>query len=249
MAAAMRQRASLEIRVGLFVIAGLALLVFFLFTIGDFDTYFQPGYDLRVVFDSANGVGRGSPVQYAGVEVGKIQDLQLVYGEGQAPHVEVAIRVPTRIIIRADDAASISTFGLLGEKYVEIVPGSGAGAALKPGEVLLGKPAVSTERIMERSNEVLSELKRTLEGLNSLVGDPEARLYLAETLQEARDATRNWKLVAERMNITLSRLEAANGSIGKLLYDDQLYREILFFVQDLREHPWKLLSRPKDNKK
>ena len=245
----LQQRASLEIKVGFFVVAGLALLVFCLFTIGDLGTFFQPGYDLRVLFDSANGVGTGSPVQYAGVEVGKVQDLRLVYGpDHQSPKVEVVLRLPRSIVVRSDDAASISTFGLLGEKYVELMPGDGAGTILRPGEVLIGKPAVSTERIMERSNEVLTELKRTLAGLNSLVGDPEARLYLAEAVQEARDATRNWKLVAERMNLALTHVESGHGTMGKLLFDDTLYQQLIYFIEDLQQHPWKLLVRPKEKK-
>jgi phospholipid/cholesterol/gamma-HCH transport system substrate-binding protein len=245
----MQQRLSLEMKVGGFIVGGVALLVVFLFAIGDLATYFQPGYGLRVAFDSANGIGRGSPVQYAGVEVGKVEDIRIVYSEGRSsPHVELVARLPRHVTVRADDVVSISTFGLLGEKYLEIMPGPGQGAALKAGEVLAGKPPVSTERIIERSNEVLTQLKQTLEGLNSLVGDPEARIFLKETLQEARDATRNWKIVGERLNLALSHAETGQGTFGKLLYDEELYGRMVAFVEDLRQHPWKLLVRPKSQK-
>ena len=241
----MQQRVSLEIKVGAFIVGGVVLLVIFLFAIGDLATYFQPGYGLRVIFDSAIGISRGSPVQYAGVEVGKVEDVRIVYpDERAAPKVELLVRLPRDVKVYSDDEASISTFGLLGEKYLEIMPGPGAGARLQPSEILIGKPPVSTERIIERSNEVLSELKRTLEGLNSLVGDPEARLYLKETLQEARDATRHWKLLGERLNVAMSHAEAGEGSLGKLLFDDELYQRMVAFVEDLQQHPWKLLIRP-----
>jgi len=244
-----QQRLSLEVKVGLFIITGIGLLVFFLFAIGDFSTYFQPGYELRVTFESANGIGRGSPVQYAGVEVGKVESLRLLYPDGApAPHVEISIKLPRQIKIRSTDEASISTFGLLGEKYLEIRPGTGEGEFLTPGQTLLGKPPVSTERIIERSSEVLTELKQTLEGVNSLVGDPEARVFLKETLQEARDATRQWKLLGERLNTALSNSQAGEGSVGKLLFDDDLYLRVVAFVEDVRAHPWKLLARPKSDK-
>ena len=68
----MVQRRSLEVTVGFFVIAGLALLIFFVFVIGDLSTMFQPHYRLRVLFDTANGIMDGAPVQYAGVEMGKV---------------------------------------------------------------------------------------------------------------------------------------------------------------------------------
>ncbi len=242
----MRQRVSLEIKVGAFIVTGLVLLVVFLFAIGDLASYFRPSYLLRVVFDSANGIGRGSPVQYTGVEVGKIQDIRIVHpGDRPLPQVELVARLPSDIVVREDDEASISTFGLLGEKYLEIAPSSGLGRVLKSGEVLVGKPPVSTEQVIERSNEVLSELKQTLEGLNTLVADPESRIYLKETLQEARDATRHWKLLGERLNVAMSHTEAGQGSIGKLLFDEDLYQRVVAFVDDVRQHPWKLLVKPK----
>ena len=101
---------------------------------------------------------------------------------------------------------------------------------------------------MERSNEVLTEFKQTLEGLNSLVGDPEARIYLKEALQEARDATRHWKALGERLNVAMVYAESGEGNLGRLLFDDDLYQRMVMFVEDLRAHPWKLLVRPKQQK-
>ncbi len=242
----MAQRWTLEVKVGAFIVLGLALLIFFVFAIGDLSTAFQPGYRLRILFDSANGITDGSPVQYAGVEVGKVQAVHIIYPKNQtSPKVALSIRLPSSIQVRADDEASISTFGLLGEKFLEIRPGPGQGMMLQREGELVGKPPVSTERIMERSNEVLDEFKKTLEGLNSLVADPEARIYLKETLQEARDATRNWKALGQRLNVAMSYTESGQGSLGHLLFNDDLYQRVVAFVDDIQAHPWKLLVRPK----
>lgn len=243
----MAQRWTLEVTVGAFVILGMTLLVVFVFAIGDLSTAFQPGYQLRVLFDSANGITEGSPVQYAGVEVGKVADVELFYLKDQAqPKVQLSVRLPVHVIVRADDEAAISTFGLLGEKYLELTPGLGAGPVVESGGQLVGKPPVSAERVIERSSDVLTELKQTLQGINNVVGDPEARIYLKEAIQEARDATRHWKALGERLNVAMSYAESGQGSLGKLLYDDDLYRRMASFVEDLRAHPWKLLVRPKD---
>lgn len=240
-----QRRTTLEIKVGAFVLAGLGLLIFFVFAIGDFSTYFQPGYQLRVLFESANGLTEGSPVQYAGVEVGKVQAIRFaMLPESQAPHVEVIVRVPQSVKVRQDDVAAISTFGLLGEKYLAITPGPSQGPVLGANERLVGKPPVSTEKIIERSDEVLTQLQQMLAGINNLVGDPEARIFLKETLQEARDATRNWKTLGERLNRAMYAVETGQGSMGKLLFSDDLYLRVVSFVEDLRTHPWKLLVRP-----
>ena len=243
----MAQHWSLEVKVGAFVVSGLALFIFFLFAIGDLSTAFQPGYQLRVLFDSANGITDGSPVQYAGVEVGKVQAVEIVYLKEQTtPQVELRVRLPSRVSVRSDDEASISTFGLLGEKYLDIRPGPGKGEVLGQDGQIVGTPPVSTDLIMQRSNEVLTEFKQTLEGLNSLVGSPEARYYIQETMQEARDATRNWKALGERLNLAMSSVESGEGTLGRLLFDDDLYQRMVVFVDDLRANPWKLLVRPKN---
>ncbi|MBI4340896.1 MAG: MCE family protein, partial [Candidatus Omnitrophica bacterium] len=241
-----QQRWTMEVKVGTWVVLGLVLFVFFLFAIGDLSTAFQPGYTLRVIFDSANGITDGSPVQYAGVEVGKVQAVRIVYArETGAPKVELLARLPSTVKVHADDEAAISTFGLLGEKYLEIRPGGGGGAILPPDGELVGNPPVSTERIMERSNEVLTEFKQALEGLNRFVANPEAGLYFTEALQEARNAAREWKALAQRLNVAMYQAEAGQGSLGKLLYSDDLYLRMTAMIDDLRAHPWKLLTRPK----
>ena len=245
----MAQRWTLEVRVGSFIILGLALLVLFIFAIGDLSTYFQPGYRLHVLFSSAIGITKGSPVLYAGVEVGKVQQVNIVRRpEEIRPHIELLVRLPTSIRIREDDKAVISTFGLLGEKHLEITPGPGEGTILGPDSQLVGQPPVSTELLIERSDAVLKELQRTLQGINSLVGDTEATIHLKEALHEARDATRHWRALGERLNIAMSNAEAGQGSLGKFLFDDELYDRVVLFVDDLRAHPWKLLARPKRSK-
>ena len=101
-----RNRLSLEMKVGLFIVGGVGLLVFFLFAIGDLTTYFSPGYAIRVVFDSAIGISRGSPVQYAGIEVGKVKTVNLLYAPDQAtPKVELFVQLPRSVVVRADDSA------------------------------------------------------------------------------------------------------------------------------------------------
>ena len=240
------QRWTLEVRVGFWILSGLILAVIFIFAIGDLSTYFQPGYKLRVLFSSANGISEGSPVQYAGMEVGKIQQVEIVrVPNDPTPQIELVVRLPNDITVRQDDHASISTFGLLGEKYLGITPGPGKGEILGPDGQLLGAQPVSMEGLIQRSDEVMTQLQKTLGGINNLVGDDESRVYLREALQEARDATRQWRALGERLNLTLSAMEEGKGTLGKFLYDDELYDSAVLFVDELRANPWKLLARPK----
>lgn len=89
----------------------------------------QDTYELRASFRSADGVGVGTDVRLAGVKVGRVTALQLdpaTYRAGARFSVQKNIEVPD------DSAIAISSEGLLGGNYVEILPG-GSPFYLEPG--------------------------------------------------------------------------------------------------------------------
>lgn len=86
-------------------------------------------YDLRASFRSADGVSVGTDVRLAGVKVGRVTDLQLdpaTYRAAAVFTVQQGIEVPD------DSAVAISSEGLLGGNYVEILPG-GSPFFFEPG--------------------------------------------------------------------------------------------------------------------
>ena len=242
----MTQKSNLEIRVGLFVLVGLLILVVFVFSIGDY-YFYKPGYRLRVTFKSANAIVKGAPVQYAGVGVGKVDDIRVVY-EGTQPHVELGVWIPQHIRVQADDRATISTFGLLGEKYLDIIPSYGKGRTLAGGDVLVGTASVSTEELTQQASHVLEQLGSTLDTVNGFFNDNDVRASLQGTLHNAEAMTKEWQALGLKGTELLARLERGEGSVGKFLYDQTLYDEVLGLVRDVRVHPWKLLHKPKGEK-
>ena len=244
----MTSKANLEMRVGLFVLLGLAILALFVFSIGDY-YFYKPGYHLRVTFQSANGIVRGAPVQYAGVGVGKVDDITIAYeGQPPQPKVELLVWLPIHVRVRSDDRATISTFGLLGEKYLDIVPRYGKTIPLSDGDVLAGVASVSTEELTQQANRVLQQLGETLNTVNTFFDDEEVRSSLRGTLRNAQAMTDEWRALGLKGTSLLDRVERGEGSVGKLFFDQQLYDEMLEFVRDLRAHPWKLLQKPRGMK-
>ena len=51
--------------------------------------------------------------------------------------------------------------------------------------------------------------------------------------------------MGERLNVAFSYAESGQGTLGKLMYDEELYNRMLALVDDVREHPWKLMVRPR----
>jgi phospholipid/cholesterol/gamma-HCH transport system substrate-binding protein len=117
------------------VITGAAVLAvalgFVLYAAQGTDLSGQAGsYPLRASFRSVEGITVGSDVRLAGVKVGTITDLQL---NPQTFFADATIAVQDRILLPTDSAILISSEGLLGGSFVEIVPG-GAPDNLAPGD-------------------------------------------------------------------------------------------------------------------
>jgi phospholipid/cholesterol/gamma-HCH transport system substrate-binding protein len=178
-------------KVGLFVALGLLVSIVLVFAIRDW-WVLRAGYEINVLFESASGIVVGAPVKFAGVEVGEVKHIRIVRS-GTSPSstlVEISLRLPEGFEIRSDDRALIAMLGLLGEKYVEILPGPGEGRVLNPGETLIGVGTISELELAQQLTHLLLRLEETLDAADALLGDPKVRERLNSTLERAERLTR-----------------------------------------------------------
>ncbi len=130
----MRANRSLEIGTGLFVLLGLAALLFLTTQLPSSGFKFGfdkvPGYQVTAEFDNIGQLKVGAPVRMAGVRIG---DVTRVGFDTQTDRAEVWLRIYQRFNqIPEDSFASIDTEGLLGGQYISISPG-GLDTYLKAG--------------------------------------------------------------------------------------------------------------------
>ena len=197
-------KTSIELKVGIFVFIGLIILGVFILSIGGMRTW-TSGYQVTFTFHFGNGIRVGAPVRFAGINTGEVKRINFVFSpEEEKTKVEVVCWIKRDVMIPLDSTIWVNTLGLLGEKYIEIMPG-------KDYQHCLGK------------NE-------------SMVGvDP---LAMHELVRLADD-------IAKNINKSVVRINAKEGTVGKLLYDDSIYNELEALIMDIRQHPWKLFFKPK----
>ncbi len=235
------KRLDLEFKVGIFVAIGIAILISIVFSIGEI-RYFQQRYTIKLLFDFANGVEIAAPVRLAGVQVGEVKDIDIVYDEArQKTVVSLTVSLDKKAKVEEDAEAFINTLGLIGEKYVEILPGTPGRRILKTGGTLQGKESIPVERLTEKGYEMATGLNETIKHLNKVFGDPEAQEAFKATILELR------KLVGSA-NVVMDKVKSGEGTMGKLFMDDKLYKELEELIKDLKAHPWKLLNKPKGAK-
>ncbi|MBU1852468.1 MAG: MCE family protein [Candidatus Omnitrophica bacterium] len=234
-------RSSFELKVGIFIFIGIVILSVIIFSIGNFYSI-KRGYTLNILFSFANGISVGAPVRYAGVEVGEVQDIEVYFDEKEdKPMVRLLIWISQNTWINENARATINTLGLLGEKYLEIVPGTKESRILKSRETLKGYDPISTEELTRETKQTIAKLDDMIESMNKVIGDEVVRASIKNTIYNIESLTAEL-----RDFITVAK--EGEGTIGRLMSDDKLYNNIDEMIMDIKKHPWKLLYRPRESK-
>ena len=122
------KRFDVEVMVGVFVLIGLLSLTFLSVRLGRKEVISPGGYDLYAKLSNTGGLEKGSVIEIAGVEVGRVRQISLDHYQAK-----LVLRMHRGIKIQEDVILSVKTKGLMGEKFISLSPG-GSDKMLAPGE-------------------------------------------------------------------------------------------------------------------
>ena len=125
------ERTTLDLWVGVFVVAGIAALVVLALKVGNLSTYnVSETYQLQAHFTNVGGLKPTASVRSAGVLVGRVTGITL---DTERYEAKVTMSIDKRYRFPKDTFANILTSGLLGEQYIGLMPG-GDDQMLQNGE-------------------------------------------------------------------------------------------------------------------
>jgi phospholipid/cholesterol/gamma-HCH transport system substrate-binding protein len=136
---------SLELYVGIFIVAGILCLTYLSVKLGKLDLMGNKGTVVFAVFSNIGGLKNGAEVQIAGVNIGRVKEITLE--EYQA---KVKLQIDSGIQLQEDVIASIKTKGLVGEKYIEISPGGADNFIPGGGKINDTLPPFDLEKAISR---------------------------------------------------------------------------------------------------
>jgi phospholipid/cholesterol/gamma-HCH transport system substrate-binding protein len=227
-----------QVRVGALLIAALTLLATGVFLVGEVGHVFGTRYELVTLLRSGAGLVPGSAVQLAGQNVGQVERVEWIAPErraetGETVAVHIAVNREVRDQIRTDSEARLRTQGLLGDRVVDIRPGSSGARVLAPGDTLPSAEPLDYQEILEQASGAvtgLRELTGRLEELTRrlLAGEGSlGRLVVDETLY------RNLTTLSGSLSRVLRTAESGEGALGRLLTDERLYGEMVGLTASL----------------
>ena len=200
-------------RVGIFMLIILAILGYFVLKIEDIHPNRKGLKTVTAVFDSVAGLDNKSKVRVAGVPVGEVTDIQL-RGDGKAV---VTMSIDSDIQLRKGAFARVVALGLLGEKYVEIVPGPTGQPELAQGTTLPGSQPASLDEVTNQISDIATDVKAITASLRTAVAGPQGEQRLQQIVENARQITEQVRdLVAtNRVNVdaTLANAREITGQL------------------------------------
>jgi phospholipid/cholesterol/gamma-HCH transport system substrate-binding protein len=223
------QRAS-QVRVGVVIAVGLLVLAFGIYQVGRLFDVFASRYSLFTLVENSAGLSSGAPVTLAGQRVGQIDEVRFIPVQERVGRANVRIRFSVnRNIqdqIRGDSRAVLRTQGLLGDRYIDITPGSPAQRVLAEGDLIPAEPALDIEQVLETAARTLDEVQLIAVDLAATTG----RLARGEGTVGALLADDR---LYERMTIATSELAGllatmnrSDGTISRLIRDPAMYERM-----------------------
>lgn len=145
-----------EAKVGLLFLGSVILVVIFSYYLGVLSP-FAKTHSLDVMYNYAGGIETGSPVRVMGIKVGKVRSIsfdpffKMENGEEVKLRIKIDIEREAWTSVRSDSRFFINLAGVIGEKFLEISPGSINSAELQPGQVVRGEDPPRIDQLISQS--------------------------------------------------------------------------------------------------
>ena len=254
------ERLSAESKVGLFVLAGLAVLMISILLLGDI--HFRPQTMLYVLFKNVEGISDKSPIKISGVEVGSVKKVEL--SEGMA---RLTIMIRKDIVVYKNAKARIRSTGIIGTKFLALAPGTPEpgipedSQRLHNGDTIIGEDVIDLEEMVERVaktldqftgngkfgdnlNATMANLRTITDSLNAALG--QQRRQLVNIVNNFEGFTKHAKdLAAHFDDLVVQNKEQITSAIHNLKDTLERMNSILAGVQRGEGAVGALVSDPK----
>ncbi|HEY3064214.1 MAG TPA: MlaD family protein [Methylomirabilota bacterium] len=211
-----RRELAIKLRVGIFVIAGLAAFLGLIYMLGARARLFEASYTIYAEFTEVGGLTEGATVRLAGVQIGRVKDVVLPAHPGGKVRVALNITKQYADRIRKNSVARIETQGLLGDKIVEITVGTVEAPPVQTGDTLASRDPFDI-------NQVIGESAKTVKNIAALADslrETAETLNQSKIIQDASATVGSARRLTDKLGRIVDQVEAGKGWAHVLLYEE-----------------------------
>lgn len=219
-----------QARVAGLAIIGALLLAYGVFRVGEVFDVFAKRYELATLVPSALGLRPGAPVTLAGQRIGQVKSIDFIpvnrkVGDDNL-RIVIAVAEGVQDQIRADSRAFLRTQGLLGDKFVDIEPGSSGARILQPGDTIAAGESLDIDQFLTMAAGALDQATAIVANLQDLTGGMTRGEGTMGQLLRDDQLYSNMNAATMEMRSILAQLNRADGTFGRLIRDPALYQQI-----------------------
>lgn len=228
-----RQKTTLaELRVGLLAIVTIAILIIFILSVSGDISFFKDTVTYTTRFSAAEGLKSGDEVRVAGKLVGKVDSVELM-SQPPATKNEKPIVVTMQLeadevkgLIRQDSQAVLAQQGFLGDRVIDIIPGTRGADALPSGSEIPSADQSGLAQVFQGASDILvqfntvgKQLQELMDNINRGEGTIGKLLHDEALYVNLNRTVVDFQTIARRM-------AEGNGTIAKFLNDPKLYEDL-----------------------
>lgn len=163
----MKTTSGQKIKIGAFIVIGLAVLFLGIFLIGNKKNMFSSTFSVYGIFKNVSGLQVGNNVRFAGINVGVVDGIDIV--TDSSVRVTLTLNDNVQKFIKKDAKISIGSDGLMGDKLVVISPGINDHNVVKDGEQLSAVNPLDIDKVINKLTKIADNGATLTENLSGIV--------------------------------------------------------------------------------
>ncbi|MBU0580249.1 MAG: MCE family protein [Candidatus Margulisbacteria bacterium] len=218
-----------NVKVGILTLLGLVVLILVL-TWKTVSVVEVQGYTLIGDFKNISGLLETAEVQYRGFKVGKVVKI-----EPQPYRILVHMKIDKKLKVPRDSQFVIAFDGLIGQKYIAIVPGTFTGEFCKEGDILPGKSTAGIVDFVDQGTAALEEAKLLLASIRKISDDQTIRHMIVDTLDNFNQLSKDLGGIGPKLESVTIGLDELITGVKPIFADGQVNERLRVLLQNLEE--------------
>lgn len=216
----MRSNSARNIRLGIFVVAGMLIFVLTAYLIGNDQNLFQDTFRLNTRFRNVSGLQTGNNVRFSGIHVGTVKEIEMI--DDTTIVVGMIIETKMRKFIKTNAMATIGSDGLVGSRVMNIVPGAGEAPEVKAGDFIAGDTKQGTDQMMatlgstsDNISVLSSRLLQIADDINTGKGTLGLLINDSTMAADLRTAIANLKTTAAKASASMNDINKVTAGLDR----------------------------------
>ena len=220
-----------QARVAILLVIGVLLLIWAVYRVGKIFNVFADRYTIVTLLPNVAGLREGALVSLAGQRVGKVDAIEFIplrqKRDGNHLLLKLEVGEGARDHIRSDSRALVRAQGVLGDKFIDITPGSLRGTPLAAGDTISSATMMDIEQFMVKASDAMDRANLIVEDLRVITGGmARGEGTMGALLRDDQLYTRMIGATDE-LNKLLVQVNRGDGALSRMIYDPEMYNRIV----------------------